>query len=244
MRQRLSARTVGRPTTRPAAGTRCVRHLFPQRPAKCRGQLQRRLCRERRERDRAGRIRPLHGDSRCAIIGVPAGQNILGVSNVLNYPDILASAATQFVDGWIEINVSQDSGVAWGGWQKFVPGVFPGNAWNFRLGLESVAANIIPFATAFSYAVQLPARIDHYQALAVPAGGLSVTFKLDGTTTPAPFNGGPGTSSIPYYSVSWQATAGDTYTVTGLSLAALTIQFFNGGVPVARSGVNIDVEGF
>jgi hypothetical protein len=178
------------------------------------------------------------------IIGVSAGQNILGVGNILDYPDILDAAATQFVDGWIEINVSQDGGATWGGWQKFVPGVFPGNAWNFRLGLESQAGNIIPFATAFNFAVQLPARIDHYQGLTVPAGGLTITFNLDGTTTPAPFNGGPGSASVPYYNVSWPAVAGDTYTITGLSLAALTIQFFNGGSPVARAGVNIDVEGY
>ena len=32
--------------------------------------------------------------------------------------------------------------------------------------------------------------------------------------------------------------------ISWLSLSSLTIQFFNGGSPVARSGVNIDVEGF
>jgi hypothetical protein len=118
-------------------------------------------------------------------------------------------------------------------------------AWNFRLALESFAAAAIPFATAFNYTVQLPSRIDHYQGLSVPAGGLTITFARDNApSTPAPFNGGPGLSTLPYWSVSWQAQSGDTFTITNLSLDHLTIQFFNGGSPVARSGVNVDVEGF
>jgi hypothetical protein len=178
------------------------------------------------------------------IIGVPVGQNILALSNILSYPDVLGAALTQYVDGWIEINVSPD-GATWSGWQKFVPGVYPGIAWNFRLALVSFAGNVIPFAAAFNYAVQIPARIDHYQNLAVPSTGLTITFARDAApSVPAPFNGGPGANQLPYWNVSWQAQAGDTYTITGLSLSRLTIQFFNGGSPVARTGVNVDVEGF
>jgi hypothetical protein len=69
-------------------------------------------------------------------------------------------------------------------------------------------------------------------------------FQRDGTTTPAPFNGGPGLNDVPYYSVSWQATAGDTYQISGLSLSQLTITFFNGGVAQLRTGVNVTVEGY
>ena len=35
------------------------------------------------------------------IVGVPAGVNMLGVGNILTYPDILGSASTAYVDGWI-----------------------------------------------------------------------------------------------------------------------------------------------
>ena len=178
------------------------------------------------------------------IVGVPVGANILGISNILTVPDVLGSASTQYVDGWVEINVSQNGGSTWGGWQLFVPGIFPGNAWNFRLALESSDPNTIAYATGFSFSVQLPARIDHYQNQSVPSGGLTITFTPDGSSTAQPFNGGPGSNDVPYWNVSWQSQVGDTYTITGLSLSALTVQFFNGGNPVARSGVNIDVEGF
>jgi len=78
----------------------------------------------------------------------------------------------------------------------------------------------------------------------VGTGGLTITFRRDGTTTPATFNGGPGSADLPYVSVSWQPTAGDQYSISGLSLSQLTIQFTNGGSPVERDNVNITVEGF
>jgi hypothetical protein len=202
----------------------------------------------------AGSVVQASVNASTQINGVPVGQNILADGNVLQDGDILGSASTQFVDGWIEISVSQD-GTTWAGWQKFVPGVFAGMAWNFRLALQSNDPNTIAYALAFNFQVQLPARIDHYQNLTVPgsSGGLTITFQRDGTTTPAPFNGGPGLNDVPYYSVSWQAQAGDTYTITnadgvngglGPSPAHLIVKFFNSGTQVGRSGVNIAVEGY
>src|ERR1700682_4848162 len=135
---------------------------------------------------------------------MPVGQDVLAVADVLTDPDIFDFSATQFVDGWIEIALSQD-GSTFGAWQKFVPGVFPAMAWNFRLALQSSAPDIVAEAQAFSFAVQLPSRIDHYQQQTVPSGGsgLTITFQRDGTTTPAAFNGGPGSADLPYVSVSW-----------------------------------------
>jgi hypothetical protein len=201
----------------------------------------------------AGSVVQASVNASTLIVGVPIEQNILTETDVLTDPDILGSVSTQYVDGWIEIALSQD-GSTWGPWQKFVPGVYPAFAWNFRLALESFDPDSVPEALAFSFAVQLPSRIDHYQNLTVPgSGGLTITFQRDGTTTPAPFNGGPGASDVPYYSVSWQAQLGDTYTITnadgvngglGPSLAHLIVKFFNTGAPVTRSGVNIAVEGY
>ena len=177
--------------------------------------------------------------------GQPVGQNVLADSDVLTDADILGSASTQYVDGWIEIALSQD-GATFGAWQKFVPGVYPAMAWNFRLALQSSDPNTIAEALAFSFAVQLPSRIDHYQNQSVPSGGLPITFRRDppSPATPAAFNGGPGSADLPYVSVSWQPTAGDQYTISGLSRSQLTIRFTNGGSFVERDNVNITVEGF
>jgi hypothetical protein len=191
----------------------------------------------------AGSVVQASVNASTQIQGVPVGQNVLADADVLTDPDILGSASTQYVDGWIEIALSQD-GSTFGAWQKFVPGVFPAMAWNFRLALLSSDPNTIAEALAFNYAVQLPPRIDHYQQQSVPSGGLTITFKRDGTATSAAFNGGPGANDLPYVNVSWQPTAGDQYTISGLSLSQLTIRFTNGGSFVERDNVNITVEGF
>jgi hypothetical protein len=193
----------------------------------------------------AGSVVQASVNASTQIQGVPVGQNVLADADVLTDPDILGSASTQYVDGWIEIALSQD-GSTFGAWQKFVPGVYPAMAWNFRLALQSSDPNTIAEALAFSFAVQLPSRIDHYQQQTVPSGGsgLTIAFRRDGTTTPALFNGGPGANDLPYVSVSWQPTAGDQYSISGLSLSQLTIAFTNGGSRVERDNVNITVEGF
>jgi len=191
----------------------------------------------------AGSVVQASVNASTQIVGVPVGQNVLADADVLTDPDILGSASTQYVDGWIEIALSQD-GTTFGAWQKFVPGVFPAMAWNFRLALQSSDANSIAEALAFSFAVQLPSRIDHYQNLSVGSAGTTIAFQRDGTAAPAAFNGGPGTADLPYVSVSWPPQAGDSYVISALSLNSLTIQFANGGVPVSRSNVNITVEGY
>ena len=193
----------------------------------------------------AGSVVQASVNASTQIQGQPVGQNVLVDSDVLTDADILGSASTQYVDGWIEIALSQD-GAAFGAWQKFVPGVYPAMAWNFRLALQSSDPNTIAEALAFSFAVQLPSRIDHYQNQSVPSGGLPITFRRDppSPATPAAFNGGPGSADLPYVSVSWQPTAGDQYTISGLSRSQLTIRFTNGGSFVERDNVNITVEGF
>jgi hypothetical protein len=193
----------------------------------------------------AGSVVQASVNASTQIQGQPVGQNVLADADVLTDPDILGSASTQYVDGWIEIALSQD-GATFGAWQKFVPGVYPAMAWNFRLALQSSDPNTIAEALAFSFTVQLPSRIDHYQNQPVPSGGLPILFRRDppSPATPAAFNGGPGSADLPYVSVSWQPTAGDQYAISGLSLSQLTIRFTNGGSFVARDNVNITVEGF
>lgn len=170
--------------------------------------------------------------------GVPVGSNILSIANILTVPDLLGSASTAYITAWAEIAING------GAWQKFTPGVFVGSAFNFRIAMETSDPNSIPFCEAFSYTVQVPFRVDHYQNQSIASGGTAIVFKPDGAGSTAAFNSGPNGAALPFVSVGWQATAGDTYVISSFTLTGLTIQFFNGGVGVARTGVNIDVEGF
>lgn len=176
--------------------------------------------------------------------GVPVGSNVLALGNVLTVQDILGSVSTQFISGWVEINIAQANGI-YAGWQKFVPGQFSGQFFQFRVALETSDPNSIPFCTAFNWTAQVPARIDHYQNQSVPAAGLTIVFQPDGAAGPGAFNGGPAANNLPYVNVAYQGASGEYYQVTALSLSQMTITFFDStNTAILQSGVNIDVEGF
>ena len=194
--------------------------------------------------------------------GVPSGQNILAAPDVLSMLDFLGAASTAYVDGWVEIVIASNDNdcfapadvfaaadcfegpLSWGPPQQFVPGVQSGRAFKLQVALETIDPTTIAYCEAFNYAIQVPARIDHYQNQSVPANGLAIDFAPDSGSDVGAFNGGPAANDLPYVSVSWQAQPGDTWQLNALALTGLVIQFWNAGVAVTRTGVNITVEGF
>jgi hypothetical protein len=197
-------------------------------------------------------------------IGIPVGQNVLSISDFLNTPDVLGSASTRFVSGWLEVAIATaiDNDVfaptdefsvsdvftgpfSFGPWQKLVPGVQLGRAFWFRLAMMTTDPDTIAYAPVFNYSVQVQARIDHYQNLSVPATGLTIIFRPDGAGAPGAFNAGPPPGTLPTVNVDWAMQAAVDYTIAGLSPSQLTIAFFdNSGAPVAATGVTVIVEGY
>jgi hypothetical protein len=175
----------------------------------------------------------------AAFSGTLFNANFLGLGDFLDDPDFLGAGETSYVDGWVEIataaNVPPKPAPQWGAWQQFTPGVFPATAWKLRIGLQSSSPAAVPTCSAFSFSGQFPTRTDNYVNQAVPAAGLTIVFTPDGSVTAQPFNSGVAGNPLPRVQVDWQATVGDTYQITGLSLSQLTITFFNGGSAVART---------
>ena len=177
--------------------------------------------------------------------GSPVGQDILSVTDFLSMPDVLGAGSAQFVDVHVEIAVSQvGPSPTWGPWQKFVPGVYTGRMFKFRVVLTTIDSQTVPYCLGFSFQVTVPGRTDHYLQQAVPSGGLALTFKPDGVATAGAFNGGPNGAALPAIAVNYQNGTGDSYIITGLTAAGLTIQFFDKtGSPVARTA-DIIVQGY
>lgn len=194
--------------------------------------------------------------------GQSTGGDILSSANVLAETDVLGFSSARFVDVEVEMAIGVNSGgdvfappdifsvsdlyspvPIWGAWQKFVPGVYVGRHFKFRLTLKTSDATITPACTGFSFEVSVPARIDHYQNLTIPAAGTTITFKPDGASVPAPFNGGPNNQSLPYLAATWPNQPGDqlSYTVTA---STAVVQILNSGVGVVRNGVNVTIEGY
>jgi hypothetical protein len=199
--------------------------------------------------------------------GSATGDNILTNGNMLADQDVLDAAAAAFVTSFLQIAVAGPAAVndifaqqavfdapdifnppnpiAWADWQNFVPGVYSGRWARFRVNIGCSNPNVNAQLDTLSIMISVPARIDHYQNLSVPSGGLTITFTPDGTTIPAPFNGGPNGAALPMFSApQWLQQAGDTYQITSLTLSSLKLQILNGGAGVARTGVAISVEGF
>ncbi len=155
----------------------------------------------------AGYVTQASLNATAVFVGSPVGQNILAVGSILTTADILGAASTALINGWVELAISQDA-VTWGPWQKFVPGVQSGRAFQFRIAMESADAATLAICTAFNYKVQIPARIDHYQNQTISGAGTTLTFQPDNAATPGAFNGGPAANNLPYVSVAYpQQTA-------------------------------------
>ncbi len=179
-------------------------------------------------------------------VGDYINANILATTDFLGNPDFLGAAATQYTQSWIEIAIAPAGATpVWGAWQKFVPGNYTGQWFKLRGVVLSTTPTVRADLLKFSIKASVPARIDHYQNQSIPAGGLTITFQPDGATGPAPFNGGPNGNPVPYWNVTaGSLSAGDVLDIVSLSLSSMTIKILNGGVGAARSGVNIDVEGY
>lgn len=179
--------------------------------------------------------------------GSPADANIIGSSDILGQTDIFGVAAAASMLSWPIVNIGVpdgQGGIAWAGWQKFTPGTYQGQyAW-FGVTVEAPSAQVQGALLAFNAQASVPARIDHYQNLSIASGGTTITFIPDGATSAAPFNKGPNGASLPFVLVTYNNQSGDVLSVTSLSLSGVTIEILNSGVGVARSGVNVTVEGY
>ena len=201
-----------------------------------------------------GFARPTRLNATWKARGVPVAQNELADSNILINPDVLAAASARFIDSWVEVATSQTGSsdvfapsdvfaapdvfsgtIAFGAWTKFAPGVYVGRFFKFRLVLISNDPSIIAAAVSFTVTADVPDRVDHVTNHALAAGGETFTFSPDGSLTAVPFIGGPGSATVPAVQVTWNESAGDQLSITGLTLAQVTIQILNGGVGVART---------
>lgn len=206
--------------------------------------------------------------------GIIVGQNIFTITDVFSLTDIFGSTANKFATAFPNINISSD-GVFTGdlylipdmyaavvldiyhyysststGWQRYRAGFYVGQAFAMQMYLQSVDPLTAAAASAFTYAVHIPSRIDHLIGVSVPgtSGGLTVMFQPDGASAPAAFNGGPGGGQAVPGLPTWQASilneaSGDLLTVTSLTLSGAVVKVTNGGSPVART-INIEFAGY
>jgi hypothetical protein len=202
--------------------------------------------------------------------GVPVGQDILTIANILETPDILGSASAAFVTGYPLIETATGEGdlytlgdlyqytdlydvtaANWGAYQKFAPGTYQAQFLNFAFFLETMDPNTEGYNLEFAITATIPPRIDQYPLTTSASAATTVTFGQAGVTstapltgTSSPFNGGSAPGGFP--AMSWgitNAQAGDDLIISALSNSAVTFAVWNSGAMVSRQ-LTLFAEGF
>jgi hypothetical protein len=186
--------------------------------------------------------------------GVPVGQNILTIANILASADILGSASTQYVTGYpiIRIATTETGGNPnYGAWQKFAPGTYQAQWVQYGFYLATSDMTTEGYNLAFAVTATVAARIDQYSLTSSSSAATTVTFGQAGvvstsplTGTASPFNGGASPGQLP--AISWgivDAQAGDDLIISALSDSAVTFAIWNSGVMASRQ-LTLFAEGY
>jgi hypothetical protein len=198
--------------------------------------------------------------------GIPVGQNILTVANILGLADFLGAASTVFISVIPQIRFSSTPGgdlyvlgdlyqaqyadlyletaAEWSAWQSFSPGTYQARFLNFAMQLETADPSTIAYDLEFAITITIPSRVDSYALTTSSSAATTVTFRPTGAAAAAPFNGGPGPGNLP--AITWgivNAQAGDDLVITSLSLSAITFEILNSGSKVVRN-LTLFAEGY
>jgi len=177
-------------------------------------------------------------------IAQPCLQDLRTFVDILQQADLCAANLGPLVSATPQLRISQD-GVTWGNWQNWLPGSYSGMVFDFQLLLSTSDSSVMLVVEGFSYLVDVPDRLDSFNALPVPAVGLQVNFTAGLLGNPAAaFNGGSNGQSAPNLLVSVVGgSAADSPVISNLTTSGFFIQVLNGGIPVART-VNIIAQGY
>ena len=122
----------------------------------------------------------------------------------------------------MQVALADNTGT-YGAWQDFTPGSYTARKIRFRTYLYSNDPSVVAILTSFVFTVDVPDRTDKGTGIAVPAGGLSITYAT-------PFQVAPNLQVTIV-----NASAGDDIILTAQTKAGATIQILNGGSGVART---------
>ena len=130
-----------------------------------------------------------------------------------------------------EIVTSAD-GVTWAAWQTFTPGAYTFRFVKIRVNMSTTDASAIPFLSALVVRVDVPDRVIHFEDVAVPIAGVTLSF--------TPVFVGVQTVQVTLQS----AISGDRFTVTGKSNSQVTVQCFDSAGAAKAGLVDVDVFGY
>lgn len=149
--------------------------------------------------------------------------DVTALTDIPTTPDITGEVSSTLVMAIPQIQVSQDGGSTWSAWQNWVPGVYPGNAWNFQIVIMTLDPSVNAILSTFGYNVDVP--LTPQTGTATTSGSATVTVNFTNT-----FN------IVPYLTITIDSQQSGDYYVLGTETASsFQIDVFNGVSRVVRT---------
>ena len=158
-----------------------------------------------------------------AAAGVSAASDITAISDVVTTPDITFGGGQGKVFAVPQINLSQDGGSTWAGWQNWVPGVYKFNAIDFRVVMSIADTTYQCVLSNFDFEVDVDDLTQAATVTTSSSGPITVTFASE-------FNIPPDVTLTVE-----NKQAGDTEVYTSVTTSDLSLEVLNSGVAVVRA---------
>lgn len=157
------------------------------------------------------------------LTAVSLSSDVTAIVDVPTTPDITGDVSSTLVAAVPQVRVSQDGGSTWGAWQNWVPGVYPGNAWDFQILIYSLDPTVNAILSTFGYDVDVPLS----PQTGTGTTSASVTTALSFTNQ---YN------MVPYITLTIKNQQNGDYTVLGtVTASGFNVDVYNGASRVVRN---------
>ena len=158
-----------------------------------------------------------------AFAAVNPASDITAITDITAVPDITFGATQGYVQAVAQVNLSQDGGSTWSGWQNWQPGVYTFNKINFRvlMTISNLAYQCV--LSSFSIEADVDDLVQTGTATTSSSATTTVSFADEFNTTP--------TISVTILN----AQSGDYYVIGTISASAFALDVYNSGSRVVRN---------
>ena len=170
--------------------------------------------------------------------------------NWMNTPDLFGAAAIGNITAYPMVRMSQDGGVTFSTFQRWVAGYYRGNSFDAEFFLQTGDINSVGVLDNWTFEVDVPDRVDHYTGISISSLGSTLVFRPDAsisTSSPsgssAAFNGGQN-ASTQVTVMSAPTSGGISVVPSNVTLGSCVLNAYSTlGTAIAASA-NVVVEGY
>lgn len=119
------------------------------------------------------------------VSAININSDVTAIADITTTPDLTGEVSSSLVQAIPQIRVSQDGGSTWSAWQNWVPGVYPGNGWDFQMLLYTFDLQVTAVLSTMGYGVDVPISIQKGTATTSASVTTNVSFPDEYNIIPA-----------------------------------------------------------